>query len=166
MCCLEKKRGLSCHAYKIRMKYAPVFALPAPAWDCPNRQLGAGKRAAVNMEKRAPPGTDVAGYVRRTSALWLSAYISQEYSRKESVRGKKMNKGLIHLYTGEGKGKTTAAMGLAPAARSREKVLILQFMKGRDTGNCTASRIPAIRILRSEKDFGFFSSMSRRIRKP
>ena len=73
-----------------------------------------------------------------------------------------MNKGLIHLYTGEGKGKTTAAMGLAlRAAGAGKKVLILQFMKGRDTGELhSIAHIPAIRILRSEKDFGFFSSMS------
>lgn len=73
-----------------------------------------------------------------------------------------MNNGLIHLYTGEGKGKTTAAMGLAlRAAGAGKKVLILQFMKGRDTGELhSIAHIPAIRILRSEKDFGFFSSMS------
>lgn len=29
--------------------------------------------------------------------------------------------GLIHLYTGDGKGKTTAAVGLAVRARARER---------------------------------------------
>ena len=43
---------------------------------------GSGKRSSRKYGKRSPPGTDVAGYVRRTSALWLSAYILQEYSRK------------------------------------------------------------------------------------
>ena len=53
-------------------------------------------------------------------------------------------------------------MGLAlRAAGAGKKVLILQFMKGRDTGELhSIAHIPAIRILRSEKDFGFFSSMS------
>jgi len=42
-----------------------------------------------------------------------------------------MPKGLIHVYTGEGKGKTTAAFGLAVrAAGHNKKVLILQFLKG------------------------------------
>ncbi|MDH4028250.1 MAG: cob(I)yrinic acid a,c-diamide adenosyltransferase [Nitrospirota bacterium] len=46
-----------------------------------------------------------------------------------------MAKGLIHVYTGEGKGKTTAAFGLAKrAAGHGRKVLILQFLKSR-TGN-------------------------------
>ena len=43
--------------------------------------------------------------------------------------------GLIHLYTGEGKGKTTAALGLALRAAGRGiPVLVLQFLKGRPTG--------------------------------
>lgn len=40
-------------------------------------------------------------------------------------------KGYIHLYTGNGKGKTTAAMGLAlRAAGAGKKVFIAQFVKG------------------------------------
>ena len=42
-----------------------------------------------------------------------------------------MKKGLIQVYTGDGKGKTTAALGLALRASGREmKVLMVQFMKG------------------------------------
>jgi cob(I)alamin adenosyltransferase len=39
-------------------------------------------------------------------------------------------KGLIHIYTGEGKGKTTSALGLALRSRSHgKKVLFAQFFK-------------------------------------
>ena len=39
-------------------------------------------------------------------------------------------KGLIQVYTGNGKGKTTAALGLALRAAGRDmKILIVQFMK-------------------------------------
>lgn len=46
-----------------------------------------------------------------------------------------MIKGLIQVYTGEGKGKTTAALGLALRAAGRNmKVLMVQFMKKWDYG--------------------------------
>ncbi len=44
----------------------------------------------------------------------------------------KMEKGYIHVYTGNGKGKTTSAIGLGlRAAGAGLKVHMLQFMKGR-----------------------------------
>lgn len=47
--------------------------------------------------------------------------------------------GLVHVYTGNGKGKTTAAVGLGVRACGRGlKVLMLQFLKGMQTGELYA----------------------------
>jgi cob(I)alamin adenosyltransferase len=46
-----------------------------------------------------------------------------------------MNRGYVHIYSGNGKGKTTAAVGLAMrAAGQDQKVYIGQFMKGQFYG--------------------------------
>ena len=68
--------------------------------------------------------------------------------------------GLIHLYTGDGKGKTTAAMGLAVrAAGAGMKVVFAQFMKGSDTSELKSlSTIDGITIIRSSEDLGWFNS--------
>jgi cob(I)alamin adenosyltransferase len=65
---------------------------------------------------------------------------------------------MIHIYTGDGKGKTTAALGLAIRAAGRGKtVVIVQFMKGRDTGELhSLEHIPGITVLRFGQNYGFF----------
>lgn len=61
-----------------------------------------------------------------------------------------MEKGLTHVYYGSGKGKTTAALGLAiRASGSGKKVVIVQFLKDSDTGELISlRRLPGITVLR------------------
>ncbi len=65
--------------------------------------------------------------------------------------------GLLHIYCGDGKGKTTAALGLAlRAAGAGMKVRIVQFMKGGDTAElCALQRLPEVSVLRCSRAFGF-----------
>ncbi len=60
-------------------------------------------------------------------------------------------KGLVHLYVGDGKGKTTAAIGLAVRALGAgKKVLMLQFLKGQQSSELEPLRRLGIEIKRTE----------------
>jgi cob(I)alamin adenosyltransferase len=71
-----------------------------------------------------------------------------------------MERGLVQVYTGNGKGKTTAALGLALRASGHGmKVLIVQFMKGgKETGEQKAApRLsPNLHIVKAGRE-GFVS---------
>lgn len=56
---------------------------------------------------------------------------------------------MVHLYCGEGKGKTTAAMGLALRMAGRGKrVVVAQFLKGADSGERYAlAMLPQVTLL-------------------
>lgn len=68
----------------------------------------------------------------------------------------------IHIYCGDGKGKTTAAIGLTVrAAGAGKKVLFSQFMKGSRTSELEILKaIPNVRIMRSDKEFPFYEYMT------
>ena len=65
-----------------------------------------------------------------------------------------LEKGYIHVYTGPGKGKTTAALGLGlRAAGAGLKVYMIQFMKGRRYSELDAAEnIPDFTIVQYGRD--------------
>ena len=69
---------------------------------------------------------------------------------------------MIHIYCGDGKGKTTAALGLAVRAAGRGKrVLIARFLKNEDSGEVAVLReIPGVSVMPCEKCFGFTFRMN------
>lgn len=72
------------------------------------------------------------------------------------------NTGMIHIYEGNGKGKTTAAVGLSVRfAGNGGKVLFTQFLKRNDSGELAVlEQIENICLLRCEKSFGFTFQMT------
>ncbi|MDR3363685.1 MAG: cob(I)yrinic acid a,c-diamide adenosyltransferase [Clostridiales Family XIII bacterium] len=67
---------------------------------------------------------------------------------------------MIHLYVGDGKGKTTAAVGLAVrAAGSGKRVVFVQFLKGSETGEVSSLAALGIPVIRMKQNLGFVWTM-------
>ncbi len=74
-----------------------------------------------------------------------------------------MKKGYVQVYTGDGKGKTTAALGLGlRASGGGFKVIMFQFLKGAHSGELDS--VPALggkfEIVRLGETHKFFGSLS------
>lgn len=70
--------------------------------------------------------------------------------------------GLIHIYEGDGKGKTSAGVGLSVrCAGSGQKVLYTQFLKSDSSSELKIlEQIPGITLERCQKNFGFTFQMT------
>ena len=70
--------------------------------------------------------------------------------------------GLIHIYCGDGKGKTTAAVGLAVRCAGRgNKFLLVQFLKSRDSGELySLAKLPDIEVMRGKESKKFTFQMN------
>lgn len=72
-----------------------------------------------------------------------------------------MDKGCIHFYYGNGKGKTTAAMGLALRALGHGMpVWVVQFLKDGSSGECSILERSGASVLAGKAAPGFVSSMT------
>ena len=73
-----------------------------------------------------------------------------------------MKQGLVHLYCGDGKGKTTAAIGLCVRAAGRGlRVLLVQFLKGNPTGELAIlDKLEQVTVLRQTEQLGFTFRMN------
>ncbi|WP_368488673.1 cob(I)yrinic acid a,c-diamide adenosyltransferase [Clostridium sp. BJN0013] len=75
----------------------------------------------------------------------------------------KLKKGFVQIYTGDGKGKTTAALGLAlRAAGNNYSVCMVQFLKTSRTGEIESAKKLEnnFKIYRFEKKKGFFWTLN------
>lgn len=73
-----------------------------------------------------------------------------------------MGTGLLHIYCGDGKGKSTAAAGLAVRmAGYGKKVLFSRFLKTENSGELAVLRsLEQVKIVPVPKSFGFFWNMT------
>lgn len=74
----------------------------------------------------------------------------------------KNRQGLVHIYCGDGKGKTSAAVGLAVRAAGRGmKVLVVRFLKTENSGEVEMLRsLPGITVTPCDRTFGFVFRMN------
>lgn len=70
--------------------------------------------------------------------------------------------GLIHLYCGDGKGKTTAALGLAlRAAGAGKRVVFTQFFKDASSSEIgPLAALPGVRVFHADTVRGFYRNMT------
>ena len=102
------------------------------------------------------------------NSLDMDAVYKALFGEKEEVvrcGGKKddtSGKGLVHIYCGDGKGKTTTSVGLTVrAAGSGKKVVIKRFLKNDHSGEVEVlKQIPGITVLPCTRQFGFSWKMS------
>lgn len=69
---------------------------------------------------------------------------------------------MIHIYHGDGKGKTTAAIGMAIRGAGRKRqVYFIQFLKDDSSGEIVVLRqIPEISVIHSAEFYGFVKDMT------
>ena len=73
-----------------------------------------------------------------------------------------MERGIVHIYTGDGRGKSPAALGRAvQAAAAGEQVVIIQFLKGKGLEDTEFVRRlePEIKLFRFEKSDEFYEGL-------
>lgn len=77
-------------------------------------------------------------------------------------RGTRKMTGYIHIYCGDGKGKTTAALGLAlRAAGANKRVLLTRFMKTNSSSELTSLSLqPNIKLIPTSKVFGYYYTLT------
>ena len=75
--------------------------------------------------------------------------------------------GCVHLYCGDGKGKTTAAIGLAVrAAGTGKQVVAARFLKTDQSGEVEIlKRLPEVTLIPCEKTFGFTWKMTDEVKR-
>ena len=74
-----------------------------------------------------------------------------------------MEKGLVKIYFGEGKGKSTSSMKRKIICKSEEKeVFVIQFLKGKITGRLDyLKRLePEIKVFRFEREEAFYEDLT------
>ena len=91
--------------------------------------------ASLGMGGRVSPETDEAGYRKRMER--------RQQVQKQRVEERNKEKGLVLVFTGHGKGKTTAGLGLVLRTLGHdERVAIVQFIKGGwEPGEARALRV-------------------------
>lgn len=84
----------------------------------------------------------------------------KQYPVSCTVHMREESKKMLHIYCGEGKGKTTAAIGLAIRFAGTGSVLFCQFLKGEAAGErAVLKKIPGITVPKVPEKVPFFKTL-------
>lgn len=83
-------------------------------------------------------------------------------AKKMAQHAETLETGLIHIYTGDGKGKTTAAVGLTIRAHAHGlRIMFVQFLKNGLSGEIGILRqLPNIKVYSGQADMKFTNQMA------
>lgn len=98
----------------------------------------------------------------RAEVFVRMVYHSGSYESAACAKEIVMESGMVHIYCGDGKGKTSAAVGLAArAAGAGLSVLFAQFLKTGDSAELAAlERVGGVDVVLPARSFGFVWTLS------
>ncbi|MGI5939989.1 MAG: precorrin-6A reductase [Thermoleophilia bacterium] len=149
--------GLNAKLEACRAAGAAAIVVARPEGDAVDTQVAPGRTVRSVEELLSYLGRHLGCRPHSTQSLGSaslsgagSSLLEPGAAGAEADGRQRLSRGLLQVYTGEGKGKTTAAVGLALRARGQElTVAMVQFLKGgTESGELAGLRLAGVHVVR------------------